>query len=252
MSEHQNLPAASFSNMHGFTLIELVIVILLLGVLGSIATIKMNQSIETARYEQTKNELDHLTFAIVGNPEAFTDGARADFGYVGDIGALPTNLDALVQNPGGWSTWNGPYIEAGPSADDFKKDAWNVFYIYSDTLIRSTGSGSSIDKLFASSSSTLLANTVSGWVVDADRQIPPGSFNDSVTVLLTYPDGSGGMSGASTTLSQRGGFSYTGVPIGNHSLRVIYGPDSDTITYAVAVYPGRDVKLDIIFPADLW
>jgi hypothetical protein len=29
----------------------------------------------TARYEQTKQELDHLVWAITGNPEVYTDGA---------------------------------------------------------------------------------------------------------------------------------------------------------------------------------
>lgn len=239
-------------NSRGFTLIELITVILILGVVGTIATIKMNQSIETARYEQTKNELDHLAYAIVGNPELYSNGARTDFGFVGDNGVLPSSLDNLVQNPGGWSTWDGPYIERGINTDDFKKDGWNVNYTFVNTLIRSTGSGSNIDKLFAGSSAALLSNMVSGWIVDADRQTPPGTYADSVTVLLGYPNGAGNMTYASTYPDSYGRFSYNSVPIGNHTLWVIYGPDSDTVTYPVTVYPDRDVSLDIVFPADLW
>ena len=238
--------------MRGFTLIELVIVILVIGVLGTIATLKMNESITTTQFEQTKQEMDHLAFAITGNPDLYSNGARVDFGFVGDNGTLPASLDFLVTNPGGWSTWDGPYIDRGLNTDDFKKDAWNVNYTLADTLIRSTGSGSSIDKIVASSSSSLLSNTVSGWVVDASGETPPGTFTDSVTVRLGYPGGAGNMTYASTNLDSHGRFSYGNVPIGNHTLWVIYSPDTDTMTYAVTVYPSRDITLDIVFPADLW
>ncbi len=236
----------------GFTLIELVIVILVIGVLGTIATLKMNESITTAQYEQTKQEMDNLAFAIAGNPELYSGGARVDFGFVGDNGVLPANLDYLVSNVGGWSTWDGPYIERGIATDDFKRDAWNTFYTMVDTLIRSTGSGSNIDKLVANSSAALLSNVVSGWVVDASGEVPPGAYTDSVTVRFGYPDGSGSLAYATTNLDSDGRFNYAGVPIGSHTLRVIYAPDTDTMTYAVTVYPSRDIMLDIVFPADLW
>jgi len=165
-------PVRMTKDKRGFTLIELVIVIILVGILATIATRKMSVSIETAQYEQTKKELDQLARAIVGNPEVFVNGARADFGYVGDVGALPPNLDALVQNPGGYATWDGPYMATGFESDGFKKDAWDVNYVYTDTLIRSTGSGSNIDKLFANSSADLLNNVVEGVVVDAGNAMP--------------------------------------------------------------------------------
>ncbi|MEW5795253.1 MAG: prepilin-type N-terminal cleavage/methylation domain-containing protein [Candidatus Zixiibacteriota bacterium] len=239
-------------NSRGFTLIEIIVVILVIGVIGTIATFKMNQSIQTAQYEQTKKELDELARAIVGNPEVYSDGARTDFGFVGDNGTLPPNLDALVQNPGGWSTWDGPYMALGLNANDFKQDAWNVDYTYTDTLIRSTGSGNNIDKLIAATSSALLSNAVSGQVADADHE-PPGAFYvDSVTVVLTYPDGSGSLMQSSQHPDSHGRFNYTGVPIGNHTLSVIHEPTADTMTYPVAVYPARGITLDVIFPADLW
>jgi len=240
------------ADMHGFTLIEIVIVILMIGIIATIATQQLGETVDTAHVEQTKNELDNLGMAIVGNPDVFARGARSDFGYVGDIGALPPNLDALVQNPGSWATWDGPYIERGLNPNDFRNDAWNTPYAYANTLIQSVGSGSDIDKLFAPSTASLLSNRVSGWVVDADREIPPSSYNDSVTVRIRYPDGSGGLANIATALTASGGFTFNGIPIGNHQLRVIYGPDNDTAAYDIAVYPGRDVKLDIVFPADLW
>jgi general secretion pathway protein G len=236
----------------GFTLIEIVVVIIILGILSTIAVTRMGSSIGTARFEQTKKELDQLAFAIVGNPELYADGARSDFGYVGDVGALPPDLDALTQNPGGYATWDGPYINRGMASDDFKKDAWGTAYTYTDTLLRSSGSGSNIDKKFAGSSVELLSNSVTGTVLDADMTMPGASYRDSVTVQLLFPDGSGSMTTANVNPDNHGYFSFSGIPIGNQTLRVIYVPDSDTMNYDIAVYPNRDVRLGIIFPADLW
>jgi prepilin-type N-terminal cleavage/methylation domain-containing protein len=239
-------------NNHGFTIIELVIVILIIGIIGTVATLRMQESIETARYEQTKQEMDQLAIAIAGNPGVYSNSARSDFGFVGDNGALPSSLDELVQNPGSWSTWDGPYVESGLNGDDFKKDAWNSNYVYIDTLLRSNGSGANIDKLIAVSSAALLSNVVSGYVVDADMEPPTAGFVDSVTIVLTYPNGSGGFAQPSIHPDAHGRFSYGGVPVGDHSLWVIHEPTSDTMSYSVTVYPERDISLDIVFPADLW
>jgi prepilin-type N-terminal cleavage/methylation domain-containing protein len=236
----------------GFTLIELVIVIIITGILAAVAVKQMSASIETANYEQTKRELDELAKAIVGNPDVYAEGARTDFGYVGDIGALPPNLDALVTNPGGYTTWDGPYIEGGISASDFKQDAWKTPYLFVDTLIRSTGSGADIDKVFSGSRSELLANTVRGCFRNADGSVPGVSYRDSVDICFTYPNGIGAYTTATLHPSAEGNFAFTNVPIGNHRLEVIYIPAADTTVYPVCVMPGRVTSLDITSPADLW
>ncbi|MDF1544888.1 MAG: prepilin-type N-terminal cleavage/methylation domain-containing protein [bacterium] len=236
----------------GFTLVELVVIIVLIGIVASVAARKMLTTVDNSKYEHTKKELDHLAWAITGNPNLFDNGARTDFGYVGDVGAFPPNLDALITNPGGYATWGGPYVIGGRTTDDFKRDAWNTVYSYAGTTLRSTGSGSNIDKLFATSGAALLSNTVSGIFIDAASQAPGLIYMDSCSVNLVYPDGTGGMATASTTPDRHGLFSFSNIPVGNHELSLIYIPDSDTTLINVCVLPGKDVKLDIVFPADLF
>ncbi|HEX2898014.1 MAG TPA: carboxypeptidase-like regulatory domain-containing protein [candidate division Zixibacteria bacterium] len=238
---------------NGFTLIELVMVIVIVGIITSVAVINMTKSIDTTKAEATKAELDELGFAIVGNSSLMSNGARTDFGYVGDVGSLPPNLDALAQNPGSYSTWKGPYVDrSNNTTDEYKKDGWGVDYTFADTLIRSTGSGSNIDKIYVPNSASLFSNTITGYVIDASHSMPGTIYDDSLSLRLNYPNGAGGLTTSSTNPDARGNFTFNNVPIGNHTLTAIYIPDSDTMRYNITVTPSSVVKLDIIFPHDLW
>jgi len=233
----------------GFTLIELVIIIIIIAIITAVAMVNMTSSFDTARHEHTKAELDALAFAIVGNPALYSNGARSDFGYVGDIGSLPPDLTALVSNPGGYATWDGPYIESGAG---YNQDGWGINYLYSGTLIRSSGSGANIDKMVAASSLSLLANTVTGYIVDASLTMPGAAYKDSLALRLTFPDGSGAMTTAVTMVDAKGNFSFSGIPIGNHRLTAVYLPDNDSTTISVSITPASVTKIDIVFPHDLW
>ncbi len=236
----------------GFTLIEIVITIIIIGILASVAVRQMSSSVDTSKYEQTKQELDQLAIAVRGNPAVYGSGTESDFGYVGDVGALPPNLDALVQNPGGYASWNGPYIDRGFNANDFKTDGWGITYAYSDTLLRSTGSGSNIDKLVADAAADLLANNVEGYVLDANKTLPGVTYKDSVWVQLRHPNGTGAVVTDSLHPTRDGYFNFSNIAVGNLILKVIFVPKTDTLTVPVTVYPKRDVKLTVVFPADLW
>lgn len=239
-----------YTDSNGFTLVELIIVVIIIGIIAGIAAMNFGSTLETIKFDTTLREMEALTRAMVGNPGVYNDGARTDFGYVGDIGNLPPNLDALVINPG-LTTWQGPYIEQGLRDDDFKKDAWNSPYQYQDTLLRSIGSGQNIDRVIAPSSIALTGNTIVGFVVDADGTRPNAVYVDSMTVTLRYPSG-GSYTAPVSNPDESGQFSFSNVPVGNHRLQVIYLPDDDTLNLTVTVYPGRDAAVSVAFPADLW
>ena len=227
-------------------------VIIIIGILATIAMREMSGSVDDARYEHTKKELDHLSEAIIGSAATWREGSRSNFGYVGDIGALPPNLTALVTNPGGYTTWNGPYIHPGSGGTQYNQDAWNIAYTYTGTSIVSTGSGSSISKVIATNSNDLLANSVDGYLVDANSQPPGITYLDSVIIRLSYPNGTGSTTSQTMNPTASGSFSFSNIPIGNHTLQAIHLQTSDTMSYQVSVLPRQTAHVEIIFPADLW
>lgn len=236
----------------GFTLIEVVLVIVVAGILAGVAMRGSKQIAESARSEETKQELEALSNAIIGNSSLENSGSQPDFGYVGDVGSLPPNLDALVTNPGGYSTWNGPYIQNrfSQTTDDYKRDAWNSFYGYSGGVtITSTGSGSNIIRNLAPSTDDLLMNNVSGLILDVDGTPPGNILKDSLSLRFMYPDGTGNISTKSISPDAGGYFSFDSIPIGNQDIYVIYAPSSDTVRRYVSVLANSSSYLEFRMPA---
>ncbi|MEK7774566.1 MAG: LamG-like jellyroll fold domain-containing protein [Candidatus Zixiibacteriota bacterium] len=242
-------------NCTGFTFVEIVLVVLIIGVLASVAMKSASQLSVSAKVEQTKQEMTALARAITGNEQLQNNGIRTDFGYVGDIGALPPNLNALMTSPG-YATWNGPYVsnEVLQIADDFSRDAWGVAYGYStDSLyILSSGSGEAIFRRLGESTDALLRNRLTGNIFDMDGTPPGTTYKDSIVVALTMPDGLGGTVIKTTTPTAGGYFSIDSIPIGVHQITVIYLPESDSLTRELAVESGSSAYTEFNLQKNYW
>src|SRR3989442_6732515 len=103
----------SFSSSHGFSLIELLVVIIILGLLAGLVGPRL-----FGRVGQSKQAAARAQIELIG---AGLDQYRLD------IGAYPTTaqgLDALQRNPG-VANWNGPYLKKA-----VPKDPWSNPYKY--------------------------------------------------------------------------------------------------------------------------
>ena len=243
----------------GYSLFEMIIVIVIISILTTVTLKSLKTSSDISRVEKTKEELLQLAYSIAGNPNLVSAGKRTDFGYIGDIGVLPANLDALVQNPGGYTTWNGPYLKddyylsAASSESEFKIDAWGTAYTYSGSVtITSTGSGSSITQKIANSSNDLLLNKISVVIIDLNNSPPGATYKDSLRFILSYPNGTGSTTNQSLTPTPNGFVQFSSIPIGTHTLKIAYTPTADTLTRIISIAPGQNYYTEIQLNEDIW
>ncbi len=131
----------------GFTLLEVIMVLMVISILAATFAPSIFKTVDDARQEATRKEMEAIYQATVGKP---ADGI---YGYVGDMGSLPGSLKYLNANPGvpahnskhlngiGMG-WNGPYLSFGYSADDYLRDAWGNYYLYDSKTGQLTSQGS--------------------------------------------------------------------------------------------------------------
>lgn len=171
-----------FSQRHvaGFTLVELLLILFILGSLALLTTAIVDGVDEQARYDDTKQRLTLIKRAIVGDPTRTVNGEPEISGFVTDMGRLPECLRELVYGncltdstdpnfyvsalpawsydpPSGiWAGWRGPYLETGTSQvfrdgwgnkdADEDKDARNFGWKLSEELIISSwGKDNAVD-----------------------------------------------------------------------------------------------------------
>ena len=103
------------SRRRGFTLLELMVVLLILSLLASIAAPRVAKYLRKAKSDTAKIQVDAL-------------GAAVDSFNI-DNGRFPTDqegLKALMDRPDGLTSWDGPYLKKRDSLTD----PWGHPYLY--------------------------------------------------------------------------------------------------------------------------
>lgn len=136
---------------NGFTLIELVIVIVVLGIVAAVAIPRFGSLSENSKINVTKEEMRRIKEAIIGNPQLVTGGQYIDRGFLGDVGHPPSNLVDLVRKPDSIPAydkfsrvgWNGPYLDS--AGNKYLYDAWDSVYGYDPAVRTITSLGADPD-----------------------------------------------------------------------------------------------------------
>ncbi|GAA0691469.1 type II secretion system major pseudopilin GspG [Marinobacterium maritimum] len=99
----------------GFTLLELLVVLVILGLLASLVGPQVLRHVGTSKTQTAALQIEELSAAL-------------DL-YRLEVGAYPSTqqgLEALVSQPSGAKNWNGPYLKKKV----VRKDPWGNDYHY--------------------------------------------------------------------------------------------------------------------------
>jgi prepilin-type N-terminal cleavage/methylation domain-containing protein len=130
---------------NGFTLLELVVVITIIGFLVMIVARVHSGEDDQIRFEETVRQMEEVQKAILGARGSYVNGIRQFSGYVSDLGVLPPfNGDGQPESlwsqgalpdwkyesiSGTWMGWRGPYLES--PRNNVLKDGWGNPFVFS-------------------------------------------------------------------------------------------------------------------------
>jgi len=97
--------------MRGFTLVELLLVLVILALIGGLVLPGIIGKAESAKAKAAASQVSRLAMAVES--------------YYLDTGSTPVNLEVLVTESGDVKGWNGPYVRAS-----LLKDPWGREYEY--------------------------------------------------------------------------------------------------------------------------
>lgn len=110
MKSHRSMDHIA-TRARGFTIIELLIVMAILGMLAVMVAPNLFNQADSARRDAVLSQISSLGSAL--------DAYRLD------IGQYPDSLEGLVRDTSSRSTWNGPYIRG-----ELPVDPWGNEYQY--------------------------------------------------------------------------------------------------------------------------
>lgn len=114
MHSQRDIPRSLARRSNGFTLLELMVVVVIIGLLAALVVPRYFDTVGKSKVTIARAQMDSLEKAL--------DAYRMD------VGALPSaeqGLQALVTPPAMVAKWRGPYLKKG-----LPLDPWGNAYLY--------------------------------------------------------------------------------------------------------------------------
>lgn len=260
----------------GFTLVEMLVVLLILAALTVAAVQSLSPVADQARYDSTSRTLTQLEEAMLGaNGLRQSDGTPLITGFVADVGRVPVlqGSDAETQLSELWNStstlattfpfqtrlgpaaptdysavrlpcgWRGPYLQLGVGVTDLR-DGWAT--PFSLTPNTAGSSLTSVTWNFVSPySDNLTISATPGLVTVSGTLTNNNAVPGAATIVLLYPD----PSLSTTTLSVMtdadatvGGFQFNNVPIG---FRVLHATIDGNVLIKYLQVPRTGLSLNV-------
>lgn len=252
----------------GFTLIEVIVILGVIAILAAIAVPLALRIFERTAEDATREELANLKKAMIGDPQKLQSSFRSEFGFLGDVGRIPANLDELLiqgslpaftfdASKQAGAGWKGPYITgaaAGSAAAEFKKDQWGNDYTYSDADFTNADGQAGDGKITSNGPNGTFGNAddiVLEILKNETTATVRGKVKDTAGVGLEavpveyYSPVNGALTTTTATTDANGEYALTLAPFGPRGVRalprLVYSPGSVT-TASV----GTDVTFKVV------
>lgn len=228
----------------GFTLLELIAVIIILGVIAGLGAVSINRTVQAAKFEAALEEMELIRRGVVGTKNVYTGGKRFDFGFIGEYGKSKK------------LNWKNLAEFMGSDTDDLMTDPWGNEYkvnwsgVGANALIISTKTpdGDIIEKTIASDLSELYSLQIEGFVKDSYGAYPLTSDLTNIKIELQQQNGA---VIKNIPLQPGGRFVVTGIPIGNHKIIVEHTIMKQASSDVLSLLPGKDVVVEIVLSGKL-
>ena len=102
-------------NQMGFTLVELLVVLIILGLVASIAGPNVMKYLGSSKTKTAKLQLKEIESSL-----------ELYFLDTGEYPSTAQNLDVLIKSEGAVAGWNGPYFKKA----ELPQDPWGNKYLY--------------------------------------------------------------------------------------------------------------------------
>jgi prepilin-type N-terminal cleavage/methylation domain-containing protein len=262
-NERVQHPAAA-----GFTMGEMVIVLAVIAILAALITPLAVNQITQSRYDAAREELLVIKQAIVGDPSLIEGGSRSSFGFVGDLGVLPSAADGLEDLVGNtiYSTftvvysnwpqthasnliwgWRGPYISeyTDPWGNEYNYTtaglpayiAARIWSIGADQ-VNGTSDDVSIDIRADEVTSMISGNTLDQCGRSSTYGTP---------IRIYYPAGTAGVLSIDATYTSPPIFQFASIPIGLRTITFTTATPT-TVTKFITINNGPMVTFNLMDP----